>query len=289
MRMVDLHVHSKCSDGTFSPEELVDYAIEKGLKAFALTDHDTVDGLDAMIGYAKELREKGLDVPEVIPGIEFSTEYQGKDVHIVGLYIDYNGEAFQGKLKEFVDSRIMRNRKMCGKLQDAGVDISYEKLTEAFPDCVITRAHYARYLLEHGYVKSMQEAFDRYVGDHCPYFVPREKVTPVQAIQLILEADGIPVLAHPPLYHLSDTKLDTLVAECKEAGLMAIEAIYATYNSAEERQMRRLTDKYQLLLSGGSDFHGSNKPGLDLGSGYGKLVVPEEVLDALKRTRAIFY
>lgn len=285
MRMVDLHVHSKCSDGTFSPKELVDYALKKGLKAFALTDHDTVDGLDTILQYAQELREKGLDVPEVIPGIEFSTEYHGKDVHIVGLYIDYKAGAFQDKLKEFVDSRIMRNQKMCGKLKEAGIDISYEKLTETFPDCVITRAHYAKYLLEHGYVKSMPEAFDRYVGDHCPYFIPREKVTPVQAIQLILDADGIPVLAHPPLYHLSDARLDALVAECKEVGLLGIEAIYSTYNSAEERQMRKLAHKYHLLISGGSDFHGANKPGLDLGSGYGKLVVPEDVLTEIKKAR----
>lgn len=286
MRVVDLHVHSRCSDGTFSPEELVDYAVEKGLKAFALTDHDTVDGLDAVLQYAKELRGKDVDVPEVIPGIEFSTEYQGKDVHIVGLYIDYKSKAFQKKLKEFVDSREIRNEKMCGKLREAGIDISYEKLKAAFPDCVITRAHYARYLLENGYIKSMQEAFERYVGDHCPYFVPREKVTPVQAIQLILEADGIPVLAHPTLYHLSDARLDELVAQCKEAGLLGIEAIYATYNSAQERQMRKLADKYHLLISGGSDFHGANKPGLDLGSGFGKLVVPEDVLTAIKKTRA---
>ena len=285
MKMVDLHVHSNCSDGTYSVRELVDYAIEKGLAAFALTDHDTVDGLDEILEYAKELEAKGVKVPEVIPGIEFSTEYHGKDVHIVGLYIDYHNERFVQKVAEFADGRVARNQKMCGKLQEAGIHITYELLLEEFPDCVITRAHYVRYLLNHGYTKSMQEAFDRYIGDYAPCFVPREKVTPPDVIQLILEAGGIPVLAHPILYHLSDANLDTLVKECKEAGLIGIEAIYSTYNSAEERQIRKLADKYHLLISGGSDFHGSNKPGLDLGIGYGKLVVPEDVLTDLKKTR----
>ena len=285
MKIVDLHVHSNCSDGTYSPAELVEYAAEKGLAAFALTDHDTVDGLDEAMQYAHQLQSSGQYVPEVIAGIEFSTEYHGKDVHILGLYIDYHNENFQAKLKEFVDSRTLRNKKMCGLLQEAGIDITYEKLCSEFPDSVITRAHYARYLLEHGYIRSLQEAFDRFVGDHCPYYVPREKVTPVQAIRLIREADGIPILAHPLLYHLSDSRLEALVEECKEAGLMGIEAIYSTHNPSEERQMRRLADKYDLLLSGGSDFHGANKPGLDLASGYGKLVIPEGILTALKKTR----
>lgn len=288
MKLVDLHVHSNCSDGTFSPGELVDYAAQKGLSAFALTDHDTISGLEEALAYAGQLQARtgGGTAPQVIPGIELSTEYQGRDVHIVGLYIDYKNASFQKKLQDFVDSRTARNRKMCRLLQEAGIDITYEKLSDEFPDCVITRAHYARYLLKHGYIKSLQEAFDRYIGDHCPYFVPRQKVTPAQAIQLILEADGIPVLAHPILYRLSSAGLEALVAECKKAGLLGIEAIYSTYSSAEERQIRQLADKYHLLISGGSDFHGANKPGLDLGCGYGRLTVPEEVLNHIKAARA---
>lgn len=287
MRQIDLHVHSNRSDGTYSPAELVDYAIEKGLAAFALTDHDTTDGLDEALSYAEELRrtlppEKAAKVPEVIPGIEFSTEYQGQDIHIVGLYIDHHNAAFQKQLQAFVDSRINRNIKMCGLLREAGVAITYEALLAAFPDAVVTRAHYARYLFDHGYVKSLKEAFDRYVGDRCPCFVPREKVTPAQAVALILEAGGIPILAHPILYHMSDARLDALTAELTEAGLMGIEAIYSTYKPHEERQIRALAAKYHLFISGGSDFHGSNKPGLDLGVGYGKLFVPYSVLELLR-------
>ncbi len=278
MKIVDLHVHSNKSDGSFSPTELVNYAIEKGLSAFALTDHDTVDGLDEAIEAAK-----GKEI-EVIPGIEFSTEYEGKDIHIVGLYIDYKCEAFTKQIQDFVDSRIDRNKKMCGNLQKAGIAISYEKLLEAFPDAVITRAHYAKYLLDHGAVKSMPEAFDKYLGDHTRYFVPREKVTPMQAVQLILDAGGIPVLAHPTLYHMSDKRLALLLYRLKEAGLVAMECIYSTYTPSEERHMKALAAKYGLLPSGGSDFHGTTKPKLDLATGYGKLVIPEEILTDLKKT-----
>lgn len=277
--IVDLHVHSCRSDGSFTPTELVDYALQKGLTAFALTDHDTTEGLSEAISYAKD---KGI---EVIPGIEFSTEYESRDIHILGLYIDYEKKEFKEQIQAFVDSRILRNQKMCQNLVNIGVDISYEKLLEAFPDAVITRAHYARYLLDNGYVKSMPEAFDRYVGDHCPCFVPREKVTPVQAVELILAADGIPILAHPPLYHMSDRRLDKLVSELKDAGLLGIEAVYSTYNAGEERQMRALAAKYNLLISGGSDFHGKNKPKLDLAVGYGKLHIPFSILEEIKKSR----
>ena len=288
--MIDLHVHSNRSDGTFTPTELVDYAIEKGLTAFALTDHDTIDGLEEAIAYANELRNKASHasnhvIPEVIPGIEFSTEYEGRDIHIVGLAIDYKNPEFTAHLQHFVNSRITRNQKMCSLLQGAGIDITYEKLLEEFPDAVITRAHYARYLLNHGYIKSMTEAFERYVGDHCPYFVPREKVTPVQAVELILKAGGIPILAHPVLYRMSDSRLEKLVAQLKEAGLIGIEAVYSTYNAGEERQMRTLAAKYHLLISGGSDFHGTNKPDIDLGIGKGRLAIHEEVWEKLKASR----
>ena len=276
--MIDLHVHSNRSDGTYSPRELVDYAIEKGLAAMALTDHDTVDGLQEALKYAKAL----ADAPEIIPGIEFSTEYQGQDIHIVGLYIDYENDEFRRYLQEFVDSRNTRNEKMCAKLREHGVDITYEALLAEFPNAVITRAHYAKYLLNHGYIKNMNQAFSKYVGDNAPCYIPREKVTPTQAVQLILQAGGIPILAHPTLYHMSDRRLDALVAELKDAGLVGIETIYSTYTPAETRQMKALAEKYQLLFSGGSDFHGGNKPGLDLGVGYGKLNVPDCVLEDIK-------
>lgn len=285
MNTVDLHVHSNRSDGTLTPTELVDYAIEKGLKAFALTDHDTVDGLEEAISHAASLPASGA--PEVVPGIELSTEYQGKDIHMVGLYIDYKDEAFQAYLQHFIDSRTLRNQKMCLLLQNAGAPITFEELTDAYPDAVITRAHYASLLLKKGFVKSVSEAFDRYIGDRAPCFIPREKVTPFQAIELIRKANGIPILAHPVLYHMSNARLDALTAELKAAGLMGIEAIYSTYHAGEERQIRNLASKYNLLISGGSDFHGANKPGLDLGCGYGHLHISYSVLEEIKEKRSL--
>lgn len=275
--MVDLHVHSNKSDGTFTPSELVTMAIEKNLTALALTDHDTTDGLE-------ELANAAAGKPlAVVPGIELSTEYEGKDIHIVGLFIDPTQSDFRAHLKAFVESRDDRNRKMCANLQEAGIPISYEALQEANPGSVITRAHYGTWLLEHGVVSSVADAFSKYLGDHTPYFVPREKVTPQQAVSLTQKAGGLAILAHPILYRMSRERLDILVHRLKEVGLTGIEAIYATYNSREENQIRQLASKYDLLLSGGSDFHGFAKPKLELGTGYGHLCVPDEVYFSLKK------
>ena len=292
MNIVDLHVHSTKSDGTLTPTELVNYAIRKGLSAFALTDHDTTEGIDEAIEAADKHNQaiangtiQGLPL-EVIPGIEFSTEYLGKDIHILGLYIDYHSPAFKEKIQEFVDSRILRNQKMCASLASDGIDITYEKLLEENPDAVITRSHYAKYLLTHGYTTSMKEAFERYIGDHCKHFIPREKITPMQAVDLINEVGGLAFLAHPTLYHMSDRILEGLIKELKEAGLAGIEAVYSTYTQGEEIQMRKFASKYNLLISGGSDFHGTVKPKLDLAVGYGKLFIPESILDTIKEARS---
>ena len=284
MKPIDLHVHSNKSDGSDTPETLVQLALEKNLSAFALTDHDTVDGIDEALAYAAWLRANGTaNVPEVIPGIELSTEYYGKDIHLVGLYIDHHAPVFHEHLKFFLESRVERNRKMCANLAAAGIDISYEKLLEAFPNSVITRAHYSVYLVEHGYSLSKEDAFSQYLGDHTKYFVPRELITPEMGVELILKAGGIPVLAHPILYHMSDARLEELVSRLKNSGLVGIEAIYSTYNQAEERQIRKLAAKYDLCISGGSDYHGIAKPGLELGIGYGKLFIPEDLLHHLKQ------
>lgn len=285
--MIDLHVHSNCSDGTFSPKELVEYALTHNISTFALTDHDTTAGLDEAIAHAAALSGKVSDKnPKgnrltVIPGIEFSTEYEGRDIHIVGLFIDYKSEPFTKHIADFIASRDTRNEKMCRLLTEHGIDITYDGLQAMYPGAVITRAHYGRFLLENGYVKSISEAFDRYVGDHAPCFVPREKVTPSQAVQLIRAAGGIPVLAHPTLYHMGKARLEKLVQTLKEAGLLAIEGIYSTYSATETREIQTLAGKYDLRISGGSDFHGANKPGLQFGTGYGKLYIHEEVLEKL--------
>lgn len=279
MKTVDLHVHSNKSDGSFTPTELVQYAIQKGLRAFALTDHDTTDGIDEALKAAQ-----GKNI-EVIPGIEFSSEYEGKDIHIVGLYIDYKSDFFKRRLQNFVNGRTIRNQEMCKRLTDYGFPVTYGEMLEEFPGCVITRSHYAKFMLNRGYTKTLKEAFDRYIGDTCPCFVPRKKITPMRAVEIILKAGGFPILAHPLLYHMSSQKLEKLVSLLKDMGLQGLEAVYCTYSTSDEREMRTLAAKYDLCISGGSDFHGNAKPGLDLATGYGKLFIPEEILDKINERR----
>lgn len=283
MKAVDLHTHSTKSDGSATPTELVELAVSKGLKAIALTDHDSIEGI-------QEARAAALAYPDftLIPGIELSTEYHGKDIHMVGLFIDETNPDFLEHLARFRNSRVNRNIEMCQNLQEAGIDITFEKLQDSFPGSVITRAHYALYLIEHGYVGDKNEAFDRYLGDHTKYFVPRKKITPVDGIELIQRAGGIAILAHPTLYHFGKDALEELVALLKENGLAGMECVYATYTPAQEREMKRLADKYHLKYSGGSDFHGNAKPGLELGTGYGKLFVPESILTDLSSPKVFF-
>ncbi|MBQ9765563.1 MAG: PHP domain-containing protein [Lachnospiraceae bacterium] len=277
LRRIDLHVHSNASDGTCKPAELVELALEKGLAAFALTDHDTTDGIAEAISAARD-----TDL-EVVPGIELSTEYNGKDVHVLGYDIDYENEAFLEKLKWFKNQRDVRNEEMLEKLYKHGFEkMTMDNLMRAYPDAVITRAHFARYMLECGYIKNTKEAFDKYIGDECPFFVPRRKITPNDAIEFILKYGGIPVLAHPLLYGMDKEALRTAILSFKEAGLVGIEAIYSLNSGADERRMKKLAGECGLRVTGGSDFHGTNKPGIYMGTGKGNLYVPYECLEALR-------
>lgn len=277
---IDLHVHSNESDGTLPPAEVVALAKEKGLSAIALTDHDTIDGLSAAGQAARQ-----LDV-ELVPGIEFSTDYNGTEVHILGYFIDDQNPAFLQKLNEFRDGRTTRNIKMVKKLQEAGFDFTYEDLVNAFPDSVLTRAHFARYMSDHGMVKSMDAAFRKYLNQDCSCYVPREKITPFGAIDLIRSGGGLSCFAHPVLCHMNYDRLDAFVRALAEHGLTGIEAVYSTYLPGDERNMKRLAEKYGLLITGGSDFHGSNKPLIQLGTGKGNLHIPYEYLQQLKERHA---
>lgn len=279
MKYIDLHVHSNCSDGTYTPSQLAACARQKGLAAFALTDHDTIAGLPEA---AEAARRENV---ELISGIEFSTEYLGRDVHIVGLDFDFEDQEFQTELFRFQDSRNIRNRKMIRRMQEEGIDITWEAMEERFGAAVWTRAHFARYLTDQKYVLEMKDAFSLYLADDAPCFVPREKVTPTQAVRLIHRFRGIPVLAHPMLYHLSQEELQILITELKQSGLIGIEALYSTYTQGEEDSVRRLAAANGLLISGGSDFHGSNKPDIDLGCGKGNLKIPYEILEELRSAK----
>lgn len=276
MNYIDLHVHSTASDGSYTPSELVRYAIKKGLIAFALTDHDTTAGIDEALNEAELIND--FSPIKVIPGIELSAEYKGKDIHILGLNIDYRNKEFQERIEYFRNIRAERNVKMIELLNKQGFKITEEQLKERFKDAVITRAHFAIMLVECGYVKDKDIAFKKYLNPGCPCYVPRTRINVIDAISLIHLANGKAVLAHPLLYHFSETELDSLVALLKENGLQGIEAIYSSNKWNDESRMKQLAQKYDLFITGGSDFHGLAKPTLDLGIGYGDLKVPEKLL-----------
>lgn len=276
MNYIDLHVHSTASDGSYTPSELVRYAIKKGLIAFALTDHDTTAGIDEAINEAELIND--FSPIKVIPGIELSAEYKGNDIHILGLNIDYRNKEFQEKIEYFRNIRAERNVKMIELLNKQGFKITEEQLKERFKDAVITRAHFAIMLVECGYVKDKDIAFKKYLNPGCPCYVPRTRINVIDAISLIHLANGKAVLAHPLLYHFSETELDSLVALLKENGLQGLEAIYSSNKWNDESRMKQLAKKYDLFITGGSDFHGLAKPTLDLGIGYGDLKVPEKLL-----------
>lgn len=283
-KIVDLHVHSTESDGTFTPEELITAAKEAGLSAIALTDHDTCSGVDKALKAAEK-----TDI-ELIPGIELSTSYtlpdgKEKEIHVVGLFIDTNNKALLDKTAEFRACRDGRNEKMVEALQREGFSITMEALVAENPDCVITRANIARFLVDHGCIKSVSEAFDKYIGDGCRCYVDRFKVTPMEAVSLIKGAGGIAVLAHPLLYHLSSVNLQKLIDDMKEAGLDGIEALYSTYTTGDEQLVKKIAHENGLLISGGSDFHGTNKPTIHLGTGKGSLYIPYSVLEDIKAAR----
>jgi len=278
-KIVDLHTHTTESDGSFTPEELIKEAKRVGLSAIAITDHDSISGLKKAAPFAAE-----LDI-ELIPGVELSTDYNGKEVHVVGLYIDPTNQHFLTSLHEFKENRDNRNAIMVENLQKEGFAITMEALKAENPDCVITRANIARFLYEHGMIPTIQTAFEKCIGDHCKCYVNRFKITPMDGVRLIKEAGGTAILAHPLLYHMSDATLQQLINEMKAAGLDGIEAIYCTYTPSEERQMKKLAAENDLLISGGSDFHGTTKPNLNLGTGYGKLYIPYTILEDIKNSR----
>jgi len=281
MKTIDLHVHSCLSDGTCTPEELVTLACSTGLSAFALTDHDTTAGIDRALEASH-----GTDV-EVIPGIEFSTRWQHRDIHILGYFMDYHAPSFQERLKAFIGDRSERNIKMCARIREyTGFPISPKILEARWPDAVITRAHMAAWLVEEGYVRDRNTAFSKYLGDHAPCFIPKPEVSPLDAIELILKHQGIPVLAHPLLYSLSRKQLNLLLDGLTRAGLKGIETYYSMNRGSDTAFVRSLSQKYGLLTTGGSDFHGKNKPDIALGTGLqSNLAIPYEVLNELKSAR----
>ncbi|WP_105614181.1 PHP domain-containing protein [Vallitalea okinawensis] len=273
---IDLHTHTTASDGSFTPEEIIERAHQNNIKALAITDHDTVSGLDEAMRIGKKY---GI---EVIPGIEFSTRYMKEDVHIVGLYIDWHNDILLKELEEVKRDRETRNQRMVNRLQELGYAISFKEAEKLAGGDILTRAHFAKLLVNKGYFEDMPEVFDKVLGTDGQGYVRRKTFTPEQAIRLIKAAGGLGIIAHPLLYKFDNEQLDTLVKNLKIIGLDGIEAYYYSFTDDETSSIKSLAEKYDLLISGGSDFHGDNRHGVDVGRGYGNLNIPYSLIEKMK-------
>lgn len=273
--MIDLHIHSTCSDGTFTPEEIIQKVIDKRLYGFSLTDHDTVDGISNIL--ATHLP----DDLKFIPGIEISCDALGREIHILGYGIDHKNKALNDTLRSLRNKRFQRNLDMIHLFQKDGYPITLEKLQNGEPDTVITRAHFARTLIAEGICTSMDQAFSKYLGETCKYYVPKPFFDPKDCLKLILDAGGIPVLAHPFLYKFSNLDTKHLIRDLKEYGLCGIEVYHSSQHAGQISKLREWQNEYDLLATGGSDFHGTNKPDIEIGTGRGPLFVPDHLLDEL--------
>jgi hypothetical protein len=240
---VDMHLHTTASDGQFSPSELVAMALERNLLAIAITDHDTTAGIDEAWEAA---RGTGL---EVIPGVEISCDVPHEEVHLLGYYFDHHHQALQGKLHAMRDARLRRAKGMLARLTALGLPLPWEMVAELAGDGSVGRPHIAQSMLKMGYVASTGEAFDLYIGRNGPAYVERYKLGPSDAVSLIEEARGLPVLAHP-------LKVMHFLPSLVEAGLVGLEVYYNGYSPEDIRELAALARKFDLIPTGGSDFHG---------------------------------
>ena len=279
MRFIDLHVHSTASDGTLTPTEVVERAIQHNLAAIALTDHDTVAGIPEALAAGRNSQTT------IIPGIEVSCDYNATEIHVLGFYLDYTSTELQEKLYTIRHAREKRNEDMIALFQKDDIPITMELLQNGNPKTVITRAHFARVLMELGICKTKEQAFSRYIGTNCKYYLPKPVITPEYALGLITEAGGIPVLAHPLLYHLGYRQVEDMITELMSYGLKGVEAYHSSNNIYESDRLRSIALRHNLITTGGSDFHGQNKPDIDIGCGRGGLRITEHLLQPLQELR----
>lgn len=266
--MLELHCHTTCSDGTLSPEELVQAAIAAGVKAMAITDHDTLAGWERAIAAAGNQLE-------IIPGLELSTVHRERSLHILGYYPDR--QQLEGPLQDRIQGRKRRARAMADKLAELGYPI---ELPEMPGDMAPGRPHIAKALVKAGHVNRSQEAFTRWLGDGGPAYVQYEKFAAADGIQLLLRCGAVPVWAHPYLFR--GGTVETVLPELVEAGLMGVEVYHPNHSPSDERKLEELCDRYNLLMTGGSDYHGPSEEKSKAGVSLNGLQVPLSLLPPLK-------
>lgn len=275
--LIDLHSHTYYSDGTSSPQELVEIALEARLEALSITDHDTFEGFDAAVPIA---RDRGL---KLIRGIELSTRYHTTSVHLLGYFIGYEPSAeFVSWLGELQETRRDRNRRLIAKLREYGVAVTLEEV-EKKGRSLTGRPHFARVMVEKGYVPDMEAAFREYLDESARAYVERHDPQLSESIGRLRQAGGIPSLAHPVRIFRNDyAKVDALIGEMIPHGLSAIEVYHSDHKARDVKHYLETANRYGLAITGGSDFHGANKPRIHLGTGYGhNLTIPHQVLDDL--------
>ncbi|MBM4448094.1 MAG: PHP domain-containing protein [Chloroflexi bacterium] len=247
MSKVDLHIHSTASDGRYSPQEIIGKAAGLGLETIALADHDSIDGIAPALEEVRKLKRL-----QFIPGVEVSTDVPNGEVHVLGYFIDYTSEELAAALARFRHSREGRAQGMIDRLKELGINLSWERVREIAGDGAIGRPHIAQAMLEKGYISSIKEAFDRYIARDGPAYVEREKMTPVEAVQLVLRNKGIAVMAHP----FTVPEPEAMIAELKAAGMAGIEAYYNGYTAEEIGQLIAMARNHELVVTGGTDYHG---------------------------------
>lgn len=278
-KIVDLHMHSTASDGSLRPAELMDAASRAGIYALALTDHDSTAGLAEAAARAAEL---GISF---IPGVELGCQTEYGQVDVLGYYVPLHDDYFEERLLALRTARDRRNARILEKLAALGLPVSAGELL-AEGESAFGRPHIAALMLKKGYVKSVAEAFDRYLGQDKPAYVPKEAFSPAEAVKLLARVGALPVLAHPMLIRAPREWLDALVASLAPLGLAGLEAYHSEHDGRGTRAILALADKYGLIVTGGSDFHGAAKPKVALGRGKGSLLVPDFVLRDLRRRKS---
>ena len=245
--LVDLHLHTTASDGRLSPTELVQLVADKGLQQVSISDHDSTEGLDEAFLAAQQFTDL-----RIIPGIELSTDIPGDEIHMLGYFIQYEDEEFQRSLEEFRRGRVDRAREMVERLASLGVQLEWDRVQEIAGDGSVGRPHIALAMVEKGYCKEPKDAFPEYLGRNGLAYVQRTKMTPEEAVQLLLKVGGVPVLAHPA--YLSE--LEARLPELKAAGLIGMEVYYSKFDPDTIKHLQDLASQYDLIPSGGSDYHG---------------------------------
>ena len=278
--MIDLHTHSTCSDGTDPPERIPELAAAAGCSAVALTDHDSLACIRRARARADEL---GV---ELVAGCEVSCRYRGTSAHVLVYFVEDGEGPLQDELARLRDDRVARNRRLATRLGELGVPITYEEIVaEAAGEESAGRPHVAALLVRHGFAESVPDAFDRWLGEGQPAYVPKARVTPAEIAAAAGASGGVAVLAHPLTLGLDVAALDVVAADLTAAGFAGMEAYYGRYTPDERAQLAAVSRRHGLVPTGGSDYHGTVKAGLWVGKGEGDLSVPDEVLAELRARR----